>query len=791
LQASAPLRGPLRFGVFELDVHSGELRKHGVKIKLQDQPFQILLILLEQAPELVTREELQKRVWPADTFVDFDKGLYNAIKKLREALGDEAGTPRYVETVPKRGYRFIAPVEGSGRENTAATPGPIPVPAAERGQAVTAPRSRSFFRMILSSVAILLVAAGIWYGRVRGARRLTDKDTIVLASFANSTNDAVFDETLKTALSISLRQSPFLNVLSDESVAKTLQQMTLPVDTKVTPEVARELCERVGGKAYLAGAIGILGSEYVVGLKAANCQSGDILAEEQITAGTKEKVLDALGTSASKLRGELGESLATVKRFDIPLEQATTSSLEALKAYSLGVKAWGDKGPAAALPYHQRAIELDPNFALGYWAVGDDYGSMSEPARAREYFRKAFELREHTSERERLTITGIYYLMVTGELDKAAQTYQEEIESYPRDTVARGHLGVVFSEQGRYEKSSEITRQALRLAPDDVGWYQNLSNNALELQRFDEVRQIAREAESRKLDSVGLHMTLYAVAFLSGDEAQMAKQQQWFASQPDSDNYGLSLAADTEAYRGRLGKALELSKQAVNSAIRADDREGGATWQADAALQQAAFGNKTASRKTAAEALRLAPTSRTVESEAALAFAMAGDTARAESIVADLGKRFPLDTEMQLLWLPTIQAQLELNARNPAAGANLLQAASAIELSDNDDCLYHVYVRAEAYLAGERNTAAAEFQKILDHPGLVVNCWTGALARLGVARSNALQAKKSQRLAQGADADAARVRALAAYKDFLTLWKDADPDIPVLKQAKAEYAKLQ
>jgi len=785
------LRGPLRFGVFELDVHSGELRKHGVRIKLQDQPFQILLILLEQAPELVTREELQKRVWPADTFVDFDKGLYNAIKKLREALGDQAGTPRYVETVPKRGYRFIAPVNGSMNGNEAAVPGPIGVTAAESDRAAKRVSPRPNLRMVLGALAILLVAASVWYGRVRGARRLTDKDTIIVASFANSTNDAVFDETLKTALSISLRQSPFLNVLSDDSVDKTLQQMTLPVGTKLTPEVAREVCQRASGKAYLAGAIGSLGSEYVLELKAVNCQSGDILAEEQVTVAAKEKVLDALGTAASKLRRELGESLATVKRFDVPLEQATTSSLEALKAYSLGVQAFSEKGPAESLPYHQRAIELDPKFALGYWAVGDDYGSMGEPERAQQYFTKAFQLREHAGERERLTITGVYYLIVTGELEKAVQTYQEEIESYPRDTVARGHLGVVFSGQGQYEKSAEITRQALRLAPDEVGWYQNLANDALELQRFDEVRQIVREAESRKLDSQGLRIALYAVAFLGADSAEMAKQEQWFAGEPDYESYGLSLAANTEAYGGRLGKALELAKQAVSSAIRADNREGGATWQADAALQQAAFGNTTASRQTAAEALRLAPTSRTVESEAALAFAMAGETAEAESIVTDLGKRFPLDTEMKLLWLPTVHAQLELNAKNPADALNLLQAASAIELSDSDDCLYHVYVRAEAYLASRQNAAAAEFQKILDHSGLVVNCWTGALAHLGVARANALQARTFQGQGQGADADAARVRARGAYKDFLALWKDADPGIPILKEAKAEYAKLQ
>jgi eukaryotic-like serine/threonine-protein kinase len=776
--------------VFELDAHSGELRKHGVKIKLQEQPFQILLILLEQAPELVTREDLQKRIWLVDTFVDFDKGLYNAIKKLREALGDEAGTPRYIETVPKRGYRFIAALDGPVQESGATQPGPVLVTLPETLPAVAPTLRRPSRSMIVGAAVslLVLVVIGVWYLHLRLTSRLTEKDTIVLADFTNSTGDAVFDDTLKTALNISLRQSPFLNVLADSRVAEELQQMTRPSSTKITPEVARELCQRAGSKAYLAGAIGSLGSEYVLELKAVNCENGDTLAEEQVTAASKEKVLGALGKEASKLRGELGESLATVQKFDVPLEQATTSSFEALKAYSFGIKAFNEKGTAAALPYHLSAIQLDPNFALGHWAVGDDYAGLGEAGRASEYFTKAFQLREHVGEREKLTITGVYYLIVTGELDKAVQRYQDEIENYPRDTVAYGHLGVVFSEQGEYGKAAEITRHALRLSPDQVGWYQNLATNLLELQRFDEARQVISEAGARKLESGGLHNDLYALAFLGANFAAMAEQQQWFADKPDYEDEGLSLASDTEAYVGHLGKARELTKRAVDSAIRTDNSESAATWQADAALRQAAYGNTTASRQTAAEALKLAPASRGLESEAALAFAMAGDTTRAKSLAAGLEKRFPLDTEMQSLWLPTIHAQLALGRKDPAFALNALQPALAIELSDSDDCLYHVYVRGEAYLAaGQGTAAAAEFQKILDHSGIVWNCWTGALAHLSLARANALQS----RISQGTASDAARVRALAAYKDFLTLWKDADPDVPIFKQAKAEYAKLQ
>ncbi len=655
-------------------------------------------------------------------------------------------------------------------------------------------RRSKVWKVAVSVLTIaLLVASGLYY-RSHRAKPLTDKDTIVLADFDNKTGDAIFDDTLKTALTVSLRQSPFLNVLSDSEVAKTLQLMTRLATTKLTPEVARELCQRAGSKAYVAGTVGGLGSEYVLGLKAVNCQSGDTLAQEQVTAASKEKVLDALGEAASKLRTELGESLATVQKFDVPLEQETTSSLEALKAYSLGRETFREKG-AAALPYDQRAIRVDPNFAMGYRAVGGDYTSLAQAGRASEYYTKAFQLREHASEREKLAITADYYSFVTGELDKAEQTFQEWIESYPRDATGPFNLGNVYAAQGEHEKAAESFRQGFRLAPYDYRTYDNLANSLLSLQRFDETRQFTHEAQARTLEEdVLLHNAEYAFAFLGANSAAMAEQQEWYAAKPEYETYGLALASDTEAYAGHLGKARELTKRAVDSAVRADNKESGAIWQAIAAQREAAYGNAAGARQSAAEALKLVPTSQGVEAEAALAFAMTGDVAHAGSLAQDLGKRFPLDTQMQSLWLPAIRAQLALDKKDTASALTALQAASSpIELGQigfvtNISCLYHVYVRGEAYLAaGQGNAAAAEFQKIIDHNGIVWNCWTGALAHLGVARANALQARTSQ----GADADAARVRALAAYKDFLTLWKDADADIPILKQAKAEYARLQ
>src|ERR1700728_1520613 len=645
---------------------------------------------------------------------------------------------------------------------------------------------------MIAAVALFAVAVIVGYPYFHRIPKLTDEDTIVVTDFANATGDPVFDDTLKTALSVSLNQSPFLNVLSDNKVASTLKLMTRPSDTRFVPDVARELCQRAGSKAYIAGSIASLGSQYVLGLKAVNCQSGDPLAVEQVTASAKEKVLNALGEATSKLRGELGESLATVQRFDIPLEQATTSSLEALQAFSLGEKAYRERSPSPALPYHQRAIEVDPNFALGYYAIGNDYIALAEPRRGSEFYTKAFELQEHASEREKLAITAAYYSYATGELEKAAQTHQEWIASYPRDYRAHLDLGNIYLFQGQYGKSAESHRESLRLAPDNVAIYGDLAYSLLALQRFDEARQIIQQGLTRNLDSNDLHGQLYALAFLRTDRPAMAEQQQWFTGKPEEEA-GLSLASDTEAYAGHLVKARELTKRAIDSAIRADSKETGGIWEAIAAQREAAFGHVGEAKQGAAGSLKLVPNSEGVEAEAALALAMAGDMVQAESLAQHLNKSFPLNTQMQSLWLPAIQAQLALNRKNPTQAITILQAAAPIEFGtipfiNNVSCLYPTYVRGQAYLdSSQGKEAAAEFQKILDHSGIVWNCWTGALAYLGVARANAVQAKTSQ----GADAEAARVRALAAYKDFLTLWKDADSDIPVYKQAKAEYAKLQ
>jgi eukaryotic-like serine/threonine-protein kinase len=665
----------------------------------------------------------------------------------------------------------------------------LPIASAE-----ATPHLRMHWKVTLSVAlaAVLLAVGGYFY--LHRPPKLTDKDTILLADFTNSTGDPVFDDTLKTALTVALNQSPFLNVLSDNKIAATLKLMSLPTTTSLTPNVARELSLRAGSKAYIAGSIASLGSEYVVGLAAVNCRSGEPLAQEQVTANSKEKVLNAVGDAAAALRGKLGESLVTVQKYDVPLAQATTSSLDALQAFSRGDKASHEKGPEAALPYYQRSIQLDPNFATAYNALSSAYSQLGEPERQSEYATKAYELRDHASDREKLSITISYFAGVTGEVDKYLQACQQLLEDYGDTSAAYRCLGVAYAAQGQYDKGLDPIRHAKDLASDDADNYWSLVVNLSALQRFDEARRIIDEAHARKLDNYILHAGRYEIAFLTGDSAGVEEQRQWFLANPGLEHFGYSLASDTDAYAGHLTKARELTRRSVDSAIRNDSKEAGAVWLENSALREAAFGDLAEAQQAAAAGLRLSPSGQGVLVQAALAYAMTGDRLQSQSLAEKVNKRYPRDTQVQSLWLPVIQARLALNRKEPNAAIEVLQPASPpieygqVEFENCLSCLYTSYVRGQAYLSARQGKAAtAEFQKILDHSGIVANCWTGALAHLGVARANALQAKTSQ----GADADAARVRALTAYKDFLTLWKDADPDIPILKQAKAEYEKLQ
>ena len=643
-----------------------------------------------------------------------------------------------------------------------------------------AKRKKLAFGIVAAGAIGALAIGGFLYPRYTHA--LTDKDTIVLADFTNTTGDEVFDDTLKQALAVDLGQSPFLNILSEEKVGQTLQQMTRSPSDRLTRDLAREVCERAGSKAYLAGSIAALGTQYVIGLEALNCGSGDVLAREQVTAGGKEQVLPALGRAAAKLRHEVGESLSSVQKFDVPLFQQTTKSLEALKAFTLAAKNAREKGDVEAIPFYKHAIELDPNFALAYDGLGIAYYRLNQPSLAADNLKKAFELRDRVTEREKFNLTGSYYALVTGELGKSNQAFELWIQVYPRDAVAYGSLGSNYIVLGQYEKAATETREYLRLLPADTTGYVNLGLIYLALNRFDEARTTTEEALGRKLDGIQLHLNLYAVAFFQGNAAAMKQQADWAIGKPGAEDWMLSVESDTEAWSGRFGKARELSRQAVQSARRSDEKEPAALWQSNAAIREALFGNAAAARQNASAAVALAPGSRDAEAQSALAYALAGDAAHAQSLADVLANRFPQDTVVQSVWLPTIHARIEAGLKDAARSVELLQAAAPYELggsgSEFISCLYPVYVRAQAYLTAHQDQlAAAEFQKILDHRGVLCNCATGSLARLGLGRAYAMQGDTA--------------KAKAAYQDFLTLWKDADPDTPILIAAKAEYAKLK
>ncbi len=651
-------------------------------------------------------------------------------------------------------------------------------------------------QILLPAAVVLLAGAGAAvYLHTRQGKRLTNRDTIVLADFKNETGDPVFDDTLRTALTVALNQSPFLDVLPDSKVNSTLKLMTLPATTKLTPEVTRDLCVRAGAKAYVAGTISALGTEYVVGLKAANCQSGDTLAEEQVTAPAKEKVLNALGDATAKLRERLGESLASVQKFDAPLEDVTTSSLEALKAYSLADSEI-DSDRTASVAHLEQAIQLDPSFVLAYRSLAIAYSVLSGPSRAAMYYAKAYELRDHASEQERLQITGDYYGSVLGDLPKATEAYTQMMTNYPRNDKVPNTLGILYADQGHYQQAAEMIRAAIAQRPDINVYFGNLTNYLMAQQRLNEARDTIDQAHAHQADDFVLRLALYGLNFLKADAAGMNAQLQWLASRPEAEaaSFGLSIASDTAAYGGRLQQARELTVRAADSATRADSKEYAGINMELAAIREAAYGNRAQGLQDAAAGLKFDAESQAVRAMAGIALAMGGDAARANDLAEELNRQFPADTQIQSLWLTAIRAQMALERKNPSAAIDELRTAlPAIEYgqigyASNLSCLYHTYIRGQAYLAaGQGPAAAAEFQKILDHSGIVWNCWTGALAHLGIARANALDARSLQ----GADADIARRRSLAAYKDFLTLWKDADPDVPVFQEAKAEYAKQQ
>ena len=554
--------------------------------------------------------------------------------------------------------------------------------------------------------------------------------------------------------------------------------MGRPGTQHITIDIARELCLRTGSKAVLGGEISSLGSHYLVNLNAVACSSGDTLAKEQAEASGKEEVLKALSAASSSLRTKLGESLPSVQKFDVPIE-ATTPSLDALKSYSLGMTTLHERGDAPAVPFFKRAIELDPNFPLAYAALSISYGNLHQPSVALEYANKAYQLRDRVTERERLRITSDYYAS-TGELDKEAQTYELWIASYPRDSTPHLDLGTNHAFMGQFDKALTRYKEALELAPDAAVAYMNLSGTYEQIGRLDDARTILDQAFARKLDGAGLRASMYALAFLRGENALMEQQVAWAAGKPGDEDPLLALHADTQAFYGRMTKARDFTRRAVDSGLRADSKETAAFWQIEAALREAEIGNISAAKQGIPAALAISP-GRDVRAAAALALARVGDTAQARKAAGDLERDYPANTLLKLYWLPTIKAAVELKQNNPSQALVDLEAAAPYEQGQsgvNIACLYPAYIRGEAYLKAHNGAAAAiEYQKLIDHPGVVQNYVTGALAHLQLG------------CAYATSGDGAKAK--TAYQDFFNVWKDADPDIPILKEAKAEFAKLQ
>jgi eukaryotic-like serine/threonine-protein kinase len=628
----------------------------------------------------------------------------------------------------------------------------------------------------------VLVAVGL-YLRSRSASptanpaALTEKDTVVLADVDNKTGDPVFDDALKQALAVQLGQSPFLNILSERKVEETLRLMGRPTTEKITRDVARELCIRTGSKGIVLGSISSLGGQYVVGLTAVACSSGDTLAEEQEQAATKPDVLKALGAASTTLRVKLGESLATVQKFDVPIE-ATTPSLEALKAYSMGVITGRTKGDAEAIPFLKRAIELDPNFAMAYVGLGVHYANLGQASLAAENAKRAYDLRDRVSDRERYRISAFYFQYVTGEVEKATEAYELWAKTYPLDMAPHTNLGTIYSALGQYDKAAAETEESQRLEPALNG-FGNLAGIYINLERLQDAQSVLQQAEAKHFDGLVIRLDRYQIAFLHGDTAEMEKDIAWGAGRPGEEDAVLSTQSDTEAYYGRLVRARDFSRRAVDAAVRADSKETGAIWQANAALREAEFGNSSMAKQKIEGALALAP-GRDVKVLAAITLARIGEMAHAKTIVDQLRKSDPTNTMLKLYWFPTIEAAMQVNEGKGSDAVITLEAAAPYDLGGPAPIsgLYPVYVRGQAYLAAHNAAAAeAQFQKMLDHRGIVQNLPMGALAHLQLGRAYAMAG------------DAAKAK--AAYQDFLNLWKDADPDIPILKEARAEYAKLQ
>ena len=773
-ESGRPVKEIYEFGPFRVDPARETLLRAGEPVPLTPKTFQILLVLLRNSREVVTKDDLMKNVWP-DTFVE-EANLSRNIFMLRKALGETAHDHRYIVTVPGRGYRLAESVNLIPEQDFSL------VAASHSVVQVRVKETKPWWGVVAAAVVLSMVSVGWWWISHRRSY-LSERDTVVLADFVNSTGDPVFDGTLRQGMAVQLEQSPFLSLVSEERIQHTVHLMGQPGNMPLIGPVAREVCERTGSAVVLDGSISSLGDRYVLGLRATNCRSGEVLDEEQEQVAKKENVLDSLGQMAARFRTRIGESRASLREHDTPLVEATTPSLDAWKAYSSGWQVLFSTGSAAALPLFQRATEIDPKFAMGYAMIGRLYGDMGESVLSAENTRKAYELRDRANDSERFFISASNDLLVTGNLEKAQQTCELWAQAYPRDARPHGLLASVLWSLGNYPGVVDESAKSILLDPDFTPGYVNLSYGYLFLNRLPEAAQPIQRAAERKLDMPELLILRYQIAFLKADTKEMARVATMGQERVGADDWLTGQQAYTAGYSGHLQQASVLSRRAASLAQQEGQRERAAQHLAGAAAREALAGNAKESRQNVAAALSLS-TGRDVQYGAAFALAVVGDSARSQMLANDLEKRYPEDSLVRFSYLPTLRALLALNRREPAKAIDELQVALPYEMGWPGSSsvgfigvLYPVYVRGEAYLAeGRGSEAAAEFQKVLDHRGLVVNDLVGALAHLELARAWVLSGDPA--------------RGKLAYQDFFALWNGADPDVPSLKQARAEYSQL-
>jgi eukaryotic-like serine/threonine-protein kinase len=768
--------GLVRFGAFELDLSTGELRSIGVpdpsnKVLLREQVFQVLLMLVEREGKIVTREEIKGRLWANDTVVDFDQSINATIKTLRRALGDSANNPRYIETLARRGYRLMVMAEYLGSA-------PRITPGEDDPKQITPevnPPTRRRWRVFATGALLAVVAVGVWrYEVYRHRITLAPTDTIVLADVDNRTGDPVFDDALNNALRYEMDQTPYLNLLGVDKTYATLGQLKLAPSTKITSEVARQICSKTNSKMVISDSIADAGNGYRLEMRALDCGSGATLAEEGRAINARNEVVHELGATAARLRRKLGEPAQSLARFNQPLEKATSASLEALQTGAEGTKLFLAGNPEAALPLYQRGIELDPELALTYEGIGMANGALGHYDLMAAAVTRAYQLRDRMTEKDRLNAEYLYYSGVTGELDKCYSVLVRLLELFPRDVFFHTNLAHTLHKLGQLNRAADLEDETAQLAPSSLYFSWAARDNMI-ASRFNEARSWLAQAEALKFDSPELRIQRLRLAFVEADRGTIDRILEDEAEGPDRVVF-LRDISKFEAQQGHFDSADRLQLQGSKLSSDPEDISRALVL---SALRNAEAGRVIQARKAQDQVLQ-SKLERGQRMILALSLARSGRTDEAERIAEEVSQEAPLDTVVQTYLVPTVRAAVELQKHDPDAAIDLLRGTVQYDLAETEsfDYLYPAYIRGLAYLElGDGRSAAGEFQKLIDNPGVCLRYITGPLARLQLGRAQRLMSDNAS--------------ARESYEEFLTLWKDADPDLPIYRQAKAEYAQLK